>query len=815
MAGNSIRFLELKKGVIDPYNTYIYSYLTHKAAFLRLRSAHLLSHPLIIYSYNGFPFVSSAPFIYKYKELVHAYNTIMDQYMLDPLRLGCIDCMAYPLNTFSSIIISSMNIPLGVVSSCIDRGLELRSVDRASTPIDVYPVGFDNRVIFLNNDRVIYKTVMRNGDADFLEYGRCKSLLSLKHSHYKALLCLSDADTYITISDGVYGIEFPVKLNVNALEPFETVFYLYLNIAYIKLSNIGIVAYCDSGFCKSMELNGSFRPLALLSSNSMLGFMGNYLALYSVDEGKERYLACIRPEDIYNISVDPYRNFVLLSTAENLYLLDLNELSLISIPSRKRALGYVSDNYIVLLRGGTIDIFFIESGNGIHVERTLSSRSYIVRCSSIGKGVIACIDRAGRLVFINLKYIDLYINQHPRLLRDDPTTISISITDSAPYNLLKFEGYRELPYNIYRVDSSKSIISIAADSRFNSNKPTFSLCIQGLLKEHRVFIDSSNGIRIHSGKPSKILLPEVYVINTPFSRILIPNISPDLEGRLVLLIKDGELIKGTIRDGIIKFDKDIKISVNDSIYIVERFHDVIIGWTIRPLSIDSINLDSIVKIISSLESDGVKVCMDAHSLRNSVRISNIEVVCSDRVIRSNEGCVDISACKDILVILVEVVLGSSKEAVTTIPIQYDKKFSIEFVEGIDAHFSKVLYPKVRIPSRCAHFNDAHLYYDDSLKMSVKIVNRCIDLPVYLILPSSPHSIEPAKTFKLTLPFSLDDIVKGCTNFIVIEPSGIKFVYINVPLKNVIAYSHRIALKVATLLGIRSSAQKYGYGSSSA
>ncbi len=813
-----VRLLELRKDIINPYEIYIRSYLTHKTALLRLIGTYLISHPQLTYSYDGFPFISSAPFIYRHRESTYAYNTIMDQYMLDPLRLNYSDCIAYPLNTSSSIIINSMNIPLCMALSSIDEGLEFKAVDGVEMPIDVYSIGFDNYVVFLDNGYRVFKAILNSSSIEFIDHRNCKYLSLLKYSHYKALICHNNTDTSITISDGVYGIEF--LLDKNVLVPPDTLFYLHINIAYIKLYDGGIIAYCNNNLnkCETIELNKHFRPLALLSNDNILGFMKNSLTLYPIDEKKEWHLISIKPENVYSISIDPYKNFAVLSTTNNLYLLDLNEQSLISIPSKKKALGYVSGNYMVLLKGSIIEVFFIESSDNIHIERIISSHSYLVRCSSIGRGIIACIDRAGRIAFIDLKYIDHYVNQHYYLLRNNSGNISIAVPDIAPYTPLKFEGYRELPYNIYRIDSLRSIINITMDNRFTETH-TVPLYAQGLLREHRVFISSGRGIKIHSKKPPKVLPPKMYIINmASSSKIVIPlnSLNEAMEGKSILLIKDDEVARGIFRDGTIKFDRDFTISMNDLMYITDKFDDIILGQAIKPLSISTINVNNTVRIISNLESNGIRICIDAISQGDvDIGISGIEAICSDRVIRSSSSCIDVGTCNDILMILVKIALDKLGKDVITIPLQYDRKVYIKSIDGVNIHFNKFLYPKIEIPHKCTHLDNTYLSYDNGLKTYINIINKCSDLPVYLISPNFSYSIEPTKTFKLVLPFGLDEIIRGYINFVTIEPSGIKSVYIDIPLKNIIAYTHRIALKIAALLGIRSNAQKYYYGSSSA
>ncbi|MEM0005440.1 MAG: hypothetical protein QW406_01060, partial [Ignisphaera sp.] len=288
MAKDIIQLLELRKDIIDPYKTSMHIYLTDRVALLRLRGTYLISHPFIAYSYNGFPFISSAPFVYRYRDSINAYNTVMDQYALDPLRIDYSDCRVYPLNISSAIVTNFDNIPLSIISSSIDRGLEVKPIDGIATGVDVYPIGFENRVVFLdgNRNQKIYKMVVKDTDIEFIEHCYCDSLSALRHNHYKALVCFnSNTEASVLISDGLYGIEFPLDRDISISS--NAILYLYSNIAYIELSNNGVIAYYKNGLCNTIEFNRHLKPLALLSNNSILGFAKNFLTLYSIDEKRE------------------------------------------------------------------------------------------------------------------------------------------------------------------------------------------------------------------------------------------------------------------------------------------------------------------------------------------------------------------------------------------------------------------------------------------------------------------------------------------------------------------------------------------------
>ncbi|MEM4465509.1 MAG: hypothetical protein QXJ56_00055 [Ignisphaera sp.] len=817
MAKDIIQLLELRKDIIDPYKTSMHIYLTDRVALLRLRGTYLISHPFIAYSYNGFPFISSAPFVYRYRDSINAYNTVMDQYALDPLRIDYSDCRVYPLNISSAIVTNFDNIPLSIISSSIDRGLEVKPIDGIATGVDVYPIGFENRVVFLdgNRNQKIYKMVVKDTDIEFIEHCYCDSLSALRHNHYKALVCFnSNTEASVLISDGLYGIEFPLDRDISISS--NAILYLYSNIAYIELSNNGVIAYYKNGLCNTIEFNRHLKPLALLSNNSILGFAKNFLTLYSIDEKREFSLISTRLEDVYNVSVDPHRNLALLSTSKGIYIFDLDNLSFVMIPSSRRVLGYISGDYMVLLRGDSIEIYFIEMGSSIHLERILSSHSYIARCSSIGKGIITCIDRIGRIAFIDLRYIDRYIDRHPHLLRDVSTNVSVALPDAALHTPLKFEGYRELPYSIHRVDSLRSIATIAIDSRFG-NSDTFSLGIQGLLREYRVSISRNRKIEVHSKRPPEIQLHKMYIVNREASSsIVIPpkSLGEAINGKTFLLVKEGGIVRGVFKNGIVKFDVDSRISANDSIYVAKEVGNAILGQMIKSSYINIIDMDSIVNTISNAKGGNVSICIDTAPLeRADMELSSIEVICSNRVIRSSSSCTDISPCNDILAILVEVALDRQRKDTTTILLQYNRKFYTEFTEGLNLQLSKDPHLRVRIPHRCMYNDNTHLRYNNGLKIHVNIINRCTDLPIHIISQDSLHRIEPGKALRLELPFNLDEIIKGYTNFIVIEPGSMKLIRIDIPLKNLILYTNRIALKIATLLGIRSSVQKHSHGSS--
>lgn len=816
MAKDIVQILELRKNIIDPYKTSMHIYLIDRVALLRLRGAYLISHPFIAYSYDVFPFVSSAPFVYRYRDSINAYNTVMDQYALDPLRIDYSDCKAYPLNISSAIVTNFDNIPLSIISSSIDKGLEIKPVDSIATAVDVYPIVFENRVVFLdgNHNQKIYKMVIKDTDIEFAEHYHCNSLSALRHNHYKALVCFNgNTEASVLISDGLYGIEFSLDRGISI--PSNVIFYLHLNIAYVELSNNGVIAYYKNGLCNTIEFNRHLKPLALLSNNSILGFVKNFLTLYSIDEEKEFSLISTRLEDVYNISVDPHRNLALLSINNGIYIFDLDNLSFIMVPSSRRVLGYISGDYMVLLKGASIEIYFIEMGSSIHLEKILSSHSHIARCSSIGKGLIACIDRIGRIVFIDLRYIDRYIDQHPHLLRDVSTNVSVILPDTALHAPLKFEGYRELPYSIHRVDSLRSIATIAIDSRF-SNSNTFSLGIQGLLREYKVSISRNREIKVHSKRPPEIQLHKMYIINREASSsIVIPPkpLGEAVNGKTFLLVKEGRAVKGVFKNGIVKFDVDSKVSANDSIYVANEVGNIVLGQMVRSLHINVIDTDNIVNTISNAKGNNMSICIDTTPLKRAdMEFSGIEVICSNRVIRSSSSCTDINPCDDILAILIEVALDRQRGDTTTILLRYNRKFYTEFTEGLNLQLSKDSHLRVRIPHRCMYADNTYLRYNDGLKIHTNIINRCADLPIHIISQDSLHRIEPGKALRLEFPFDLDEIIKGYTNFIVVEPGNIKLIRIDIPLKNLILYTNRVALKIATLLGVRSSVQKHSHGS---
>jgi hypothetical protein len=114
-----------------------------------------------------------------------------------------------------------------------------------------------------------------------------------------------------------------------------------------------------------------------------------------------------------------------------------------------------------------------------------------------------------------------------------------------------------------------------------------------------------------------------------------------------------------------------------------------------------------------------------------------------------------------------------------------------------------------------YFNNTYIYYDNTFKVCADVVNKCNDILVYIITSNSLRYIRSNEALKIEYPINLNNIVKGYTSFMVIEPSGVKMIYIDTKLRDVILYAHRIALKLATFLGIRKSVQKHSYSSSTA
>lgn len=813
-----MNIIEFQRSFIDPYETRLHSYLIHKYNFLRLEGIYLLSHPLIIYEPTNFPFISSAPFIYRHRDSVYAYNIIMDQHLLQPLKIVYSNHKAYLLNMFSTIITDSMNIPTNIFLGSPEKGLEMKTLDRINASVDIYSIGFNSYVFFFNEKHKLFRGVI-NSDIDLVEDKHCKAVLPLKYDHYKALICLDGNNSFAIVSDGIYGIEF--KLDEEPFIPSDTSFYLYLNIAYIKLFDNGIIAYCIDNSCRTIKIPKHLRPLALLSNNSILGFTKKWLTLYLTDEKKEQNLISIDFENISNISIDPYKNLASLSINDDIYIFDLSNMIFVKIPFKKKLLSYISDNYIMLLGKNNVEIYFLDVGNNIHLEKIFTGSSNLIRCTAIGKGSAACIDRVGRIVFLNLGNIDSYIDENPYILRDGSTTTSIFIPDMIPYIPFRFEGHIEPLYNIYRIDSSRSIVDITIDQGSNMSYE-FLLYVQGLLKEYKIPINIDKGVKIHSKKPSEVYLPKIYIINKNTSSYILPSFKSleriidreNLEDLIV--IENNNVYKGYINKGIIKFDGDYKISAGNPIYIAKNVNDIVIGQVIKVLNIYQIDLDDIIKINKSFKNNSIEICIDDSLLENTdIVFSSIEVICTNKVLKSSAKCINIDSCEDILLILIEFTLNELKENSIVIPFQYNIKPYIELIKGYNIHFNTNPYIKIGIPYRCMYFNNTYIYYDNTFKVCADVVNKCNDILVYIITSNSLRYIRSNEALKIEYPINLNNIVKGYTSFMVIEPSGVKMIYIDTKLRDVILYAHRIALKLATFLGIRKSVQKHSYSSSTA
>jgi len=719
---------------------------------------------------------------------------------------------------FSTIIMDSMNMPTNIFLSSLEKGLEVKTLGKINTSIDIYSIGFNNYIFSFNNKHKLYKGII-NSDIDLVEDKHCKTILPLKYDYYKALICLDGSNSFAIVSDGLYGIEF--KLYEEPFVPSDTYFYLYLNIAYIKLFDYGVIAYCIDNSCRTIKIPKHLRPLASLSNNSILGFTKKWMTLYFIDEEKEQNIININFENISNISIDPYKNLASLSINDDVYILDLDNMVFVKIPFKKKLLSYISGDYVMLLGKNNVEIYFLDIGNNIHLEKIFTGYSNLIRCVAIGKGNVACIDRVGRIVFLDLKNINGYIDENPYVLRDSSTTTSIFIPDMMPYIPFRFEGHVEPLYNIYRIDSSRSIINVAIDQKYNISYE-FLLYVQGLLKEYKIPININKGVKVHSKRPFEVYLPKIYIVNkNTSSYIFTPSKSleriVDVENfKDLIVIENNNMYKGYINNGIIKFDGGYKISARDPIYIAKNVNDIVIGQVIKVLNIYQIDLDNIVKIIKGFKDNNIEVCIDDSLLENiDITFSSIEVICSNKILKSSAKCINIDSCEDVLLILVEFTLNELKENSIVIPFQYNIKPHIEFIDGYNIHFNANPYIKIGIPYRCMYFNNTYIYYDNTFKVCIDIVNKCNDISVYVITSNSFRYIRPNEALKIEYPINLNNIVKGYVSFMVVEPSGMKVVYIDTKLKNVILYAHRIALKLATFLGIRKSVQEHSYRSSTA
>jgi len=704
----------------------------------------------------------------------------MDQHLLQPLKIVYSNHKAYLLNMFSTIIMDSMNIPTSIFLSSLEKGLEVKTLDKINTSIDIYSIGFNNYIFFFNNKHKLYRGII-NSDFDLVEDKHCKAILPLKYDYYKALICVDGGNSFAIVSDGLYGIEF--ELDEEPFVPSDTYFYLYLNIAYIKLFDDGVIAHCIDNSCRTIKIPKHLRPLASLSNNSILGFTKKWITLYFIDEEKEQNLINIDFENISNISIDPYKNLASLSINDDVYILDLNNMVFVKIPFKKKLLSYISGNYVMLLGKNNVEIYFLDIGNNIHLEKIFAGYSNLIRCVSIGKGSVACIDRVGRIVFLNLENIDGYIDENPYILRDSSNTTSIFIPDMMPYIPFRFEGHVEPLYNIYRIDFSRSIIDVTIDQGSNMSYE-FLLYVQGLLKEYKIPININRGVGIHSKRPSEVYLPKIYIINKNKSSYILPS-SKSLERILdrenledLIVIENNNVYKGYINKGIIKFDGGYKISAGDPIYIAKNVNDIVIGQVIKVLNIYQIDLDNIIKINKGFKNNHIEICIDDSLLENTeIVFSSIEVICTNKVLKSSDKCINIDSCEDILLILIEFILNELKENPIVIPFQYNIKPHIELIDGYNIYFNTNPYIKIGIPYRCMYFNNAYIYYDNTFKVCVDVVNKCNDISVYIITSDSLHYIRSDEALKIEYPISLNNIVKGYTSFMVIEPSGIKVVYI--------------------------------------
>jgi hypothetical protein len=761
--------LELRKPIID-LHTKIRTIRTRDKVFIELVNPKLLIYPRIVYTKQSKELdIGLTPFIKAEDSgTLTTYSIALenfDQNLIDEL---CYTCNYFTLNPFSILSIDNvMGKLLKLYKVVPHEALEV--IDLANYELyakTVHPQ--HNHVLFLSNNGVLGRIVLVDTGISVEELHRCRKYCTGTYESFTTSVCVNN-DIFTAVSSHVYG--FSAKLN---LEPYLLQINTSRIYGYIK-NNVYFIKFGRRGFVFNLEYRydtdsyykiEDADPLAFIDEERVLALnSNNLLILVDTENNSSTVLNRYSHQDVVKFFVDPNHSRIAIITNNHLdiYNVDDTPTYVRIVANDVDSVTLAKDKLVVLKKDG-VDVYYIDIGSSrLYIEKFATLPRYFADCTSLEDDIVLCIDRLGRITMFNIeKLLDLV----PR----------IKVLNSVSgFNLYIFGEFTPLMINpVYE----KSLIKIRAS--------------QFLLKSEEVDIED-------------ILIPNIKLKPRPY-RVLV-ELPKNFDVVKVLQVNDKHIILSKLEivdhNLVLKYILDdysridINTYVHPSLYLVKNVGNLEWGVYLDKVDIIKLKIDELLR----LHQD--QICLNKDMLeKNNINLSNTSLIAICNNILAKGICIDLSKCSKLLKLILEI-----DGKYVSMPVYNLCKPRVVFKDDIVEPY--IMYNRgiyeVMLPRKCVEIQDTYFNVSES-KIFLKISNRCRKVWGSVVIENSVLPVEPLRVKEVSIDVDWQHILSDYgLQIVVFETTGYMH-QCTIPLtfENVMAIAMHIALKVAKMLGIRSS-----------
>ncbi|MEM1526856.1 MAG: hypothetical protein QXZ41_04445 [Ignisphaera sp.] len=783
--------IEFKKPIINNNDLKLKTYSVEGNILVELLHSKLLVHPSIVYDLQNKTLnIDLAPFIkVEDDETLMVYSIALEDISIEPPPITCNVCKYIVLDPASIIALDrAMGKPIKVFRVVPCTGVKIFDMlnhnfyTKALHPQRTH-------VLYLTDEGVLGKIIATNSEAYVEEVLQCTKFIVREYKNYTLSLCFSSDKNYAVLSNNVYGfnIELPNPIHFNDIDGFGEVYgYLLNNLCFIKLGrksySCKLRSISPAEICCEVE---NIHPLAFLSDDVILAVEpNNSLFLLDLNRGRINVLTKISPRKLLNHFIDFKHKYIALTYNDSIFIYYAEDKSVYTKIKVGNALASIlANDKLLVFRRDYIDLYGVDvSPHHIYVEKLFSAPKYVTSCVTLEENNVLCMDRKGRFL---ITQVDKLFETLPtvRILRS-----SLGIT---------MYSYGDLTHLL--------INPIYEDSLFRVNSSGFFLHLDNFNNFNEVFL--------YNIKPK----------DAPFNSTL-DEIPRDLENLKILLLGEKHLILGSstkqyLDNTMLKvFDygysksrcttlpKDKEQNNFDNVigsakvYIVKTSEFIEWGVSIDESNIEFLDTDKILsynKGILCLASENLKSLPAPHNELSLVAL------CSNTIMKGS--CIDMNSCEKLLKVFLEV--GGTG---LSLPIQSltkpitvfrddDNKVIVTFNQGVQY---------VVLPRRCVELVYASLDMLHSI-VTLKITNKCNNIGGTIVVENNVSFVEPNGEKEIKMHVDLNHILSdGGLQILILESNGsIRQYTLPTNLKNVIPRAVNIALKIAKVVGIKSSAVK--------
>lgn len=785
--------IEFRKPIISGDGLKFKTYKIEDKVLVELLHSRLLVHPSIVYDlHSKFLNIDLAPFIKIGDDrTLTTYSIAVEDLVMEPSPVTCSVCKYVVLDSASIIALDSITgKPLKILKVVPYVGVKVLDMlnhniyIRALHPQYTY-------ALYLSDKGAIGKVVAADAEAYIEEILLCSKYRTREYKNHTLSLCFSSDKIYATVGSNIYGfhVELSNHTSNNDVDLDKVHGYSLNNLCFIKLGRKGYVCklknISSADTCYEVE---NVYPLAFLSDDVLVALESNN-SLFLLDLNRKHIdiITKVYPSKLLGHFIDLKHKYIVLTYDDGMYIHSIEDKPVyVKIKDNSVLASVLANDKLLVFKKSCIDLYEVDvRSNHIYIEKLFSSPNYITSCTTLEEDIVLCVDRKGRLIIEQVEKLFKIIPM-VKILRNNGGITLNSYGDLIP--LLVNPIYED---SLFRVRSDNCFLRL---DNLNNFDEVFSYNIK---PKDVSFSNTFNEIPKDLNNLRILLLRDRYfILGSPAKQSLgdfkltIFDYDYSKQDRKVTLTRERNYVRGNTGFSS-KYTK---------VYVVKNSELIEWGISVNKSSIQSIDVDKIIRY------NGNRLCLASENLENIFiqhKDLSLTALCSNTIMKG--FCVDISSCERLLKILLEV-----GDVSLSLPIQFLTTPKISFEDGYSQAVVtfKQGVQHIILPSKCVELTYASLNLLNSI-VTLRITNKCHNVGGTVAVEDTILFVEPNEEKEVKIRINLNHILNDSGLQInILESNGNSRWYtLSTDLKHVIPKAISIALKIAKIVGIRSSAIK--------